>query len=140
MKDLVITKDDIYRLLAERRIPSQAWLASQIGMSPQAFNKVLMHGKGFNDEQQKALNIVFRKEGVIVDDNEQCGLLIKQTMHASSIINQSLSSLNEVTLSLAGDNDLPFDEIKKLIDHYELMLEEFQQQVYSLIKIVKGRK
>ena len=136
----MFTPEHIYQLVAERRIPSQAWLAQQLKMSSQAFNKMLLHGKGFGDDVQRKLNDILKREGIITDSTEQCSLLIKQTLHTDSIINQSLSSLNEITIKLAGDDDLSFDDKKKLIANYESMLDQVQERIYDLIRIVKGKK
>lgn len=132
---------DIFQLVAEGRIPSQAWLAEKIGIKPGTFNKMLNHGKDIPGSTNEKINEVLKKEGVITDQHEQASFLIMQTMSTSAIVNQQLGQLNEITLKLAGDTDgLTFNDKVKLLNYYDDMLDEIKEKIYQLRRAAEGRK
>lgn len=137
MKATLFTREDVYRLLSEHNL-TQQWLADRLGISLQCLNRRLIVSKDFSTSFQEQLNEVFKREGIITENNEQINYLIKITLQTDSTISDELSQLNTLVEKITRDNDLTFDERKKAIEFLENMKIQVEEKIYQLIRILKG--
>lgn len=81
---------------------------------------------------------VFRKEGMIVKEGDECLQLLEQTMQMDSLIGHALNILNHNVKNFTEDRVLNFHEKKKLYEIIENMRNEFNDEFDEIIKIFGG--
>ncbi len=118
---------------------TKSWLANKLGISAQNLDYKLNRASDIPFELYNQIMKIFKKEGFIVSENDQCVHLLNQTVEIDALIGHSLTLLNGSVKSFTADNVLDFKEKQKLISIIEKMRNDFLEQLDEIEKIVEGR-
>jgi len=118
---------------------SKSWLANKLGISSQKLDYRLNRANDMPLELYQQIMKIFKKEGFITSDNDQCVHLLNQTLEIDALIGHSLTLLNSNVKAFTEDNILDFRERRKLLEIIDKIKSEFLEQIDEIEKVIEGR-
>jgi Zn-dependent peptidase ImmA (M78 family) len=132
------TQTQIIRILFENN-KQKNWLADKLRISAQKIDYMLNKAKKISHEDYNQIMEIFKKEGFITSNSEQCNHLYDQTIEINSVIGHTLTILNGNVKKFTDDNVLDFREKRKLTDMIDKIRNEFNAELDSIESIIEGR-
>ncbi len=118
---------------------SKSWLANRLGISPQNLDYKLRNAKKLAVEDYNSIMKIFKNEGFITSNSEQCTHLLNQTVEIDGMMGHILSILNSSVQKFTADNVLEYREKKQLLEMISKMRNDFNNELDSIEKIIEGR-
>ncbi len=129
---------EIIRILFENDKP-KSWLANKLGISSQNLDYKLHNAKKIAVEDYNQIMKIFKKEGFITSNSEQCNHLLNQTLEIDALIGHTLTILNASVQKFTKDNVLDFREKKRLGNLIDQIRNDFNNELDHVEKIIEGR-
>jgi len=129
---------EIMRILFEND-KTKSWLANQLKIKPQKLDYWLGKAKKIGVEDYNKIMEIFKKEGFITSNSEQCNHLLNQTIEIDALLGHTLTLLNTNVQKFTSDNVLEYREKKRLGEVIEKIRNEFNIELDQIEKIIEGR-
>lgn len=134
----MIEQNEVMKILFEND-KSKSWLANKLSITPQKLDYRLSKAKKIAIEDYKEIMRIFKKEGFITSNSEQCTHLLNQTIEIDALLGHALTILNTNVKKFTSDNVLEYREKKRLSEVIDKIRNEFNDELDQIEEIIEGR-
>jgi hypothetical protein len=131
-------QEEINQIIFQNKNITESWLADKLSITPQNLNYQLHMAKKFDNNLYKRIQLIFKKEGIILDPAEQCTQLSDRTLEFGALIGNQLSVINNEVRKAVKNSNLEFNERVKLKIIFDDMRDNINQQLDELEKLIEG--
>ena len=116
------------------------WLKKQLkkeGFDTDVYYLLSENSKNFDVDISKAIDRIFKREGIIANNEDRSKLFTEEFLDLNSIITNSLSIMNRKVKEYFEDDNFEFDERMDALKSFEEMQDKINEVIEAIKRVVK---